>query len=125
MDRKFRSFAEFYPVYLAGHRNVNCRRLHVAGIMLALVALAAAVSTQAWLLLLAIPVLGYGLPWVGHFLFEKNHPTAFRHPLYSFAGDWLMTWDMLRGRLPGLRPANRRRELRARTLRGRQARPSV
>jgi hypothetical protein len=50
--------------------------------------------------LLAMPVVGYGFAWVGHFFFEKNRPATFRHPFYSFAGDWVMFRDILLGRIP-------------------------
>ncbi|MFM8691185.1 MAG: Mpo1-like protein, partial [Limnohabitans sp.] len=42
---------------------------------------------------------GYGLAWVGHFVFEKNRPASFRRPLYSFMGDWVMFKDILTGRI--------------------------
>ncbi|MDE2496332.1 MAG: DUF962 domain-containing protein, partial [Xanthomonadaceae bacterium] len=45
------------------------------------------------------PVCGYGCAWIGHFVFEKNRPATFRHPLYSFTGDWVMFADILRGRV--------------------------
>jgi hypothetical protein len=32
-------------------------------------------------------------------VFEKNRPATFRHPFYSFAGDWVMYVDILRGRV--------------------------
>lgn len=95
----FSSFREFYPYYLAEHRNVQCRRLHFIGSWIVLAVFGAAVGTaNPWLLLL-MPVVGYGFAWVGHFVFEKNRPATFKHPLYSLAGDWVMFWDIIRGRV--------------------------
>ncbi|MBT2117900.1 DUF962 domain-containing protein [Dyella sp. LX-66] len=95
----YASFREFYPFYLGEHSDVNCRRMHFAGSTLVLAVIAFAVSTEqlAWLWL--VPVAGYGFAWVGHFVFEKNRPATFRHPLYSLMGDWVMYWDVLRGRV--------------------------
>jgi hypothetical protein len=45
------------------------------------------------------PLFGYGFAWIGHFVFEKNRPATFSHPLYSLAGDWVMYADILRGRV--------------------------
>lgn len=99
MSQSFASFREFYPYYLGEHSNVVCRRLHYLGSTLALVFLAlAVVQTNAWWLLGAL-LSGYACAWVGHFFFEKNRPATFRHPLYSFAGDWVMFRDMLTGRI--------------------------
>lgn len=98
-DREFKSFAEFYPYYLAEHSHPTCRRLHYVGSVLVLALLGYVLATQQWLLLLALPVVGYGFAWVGHFVFEKNKPATFRHPLYSFLGDWVMLKDALTGRL--------------------------
>ncbi|PPU96918.1 DUF962 domain-containing protein [Xanthomonas hyacinthi] len=56
---------------------------------------AAGLSGGLW----AAPRCGYGCAWAGHVFFEKNHPATFRHPLYSFAGDWVMFKHMLLGRL--------------------------
>jgi len=35
---------------------------------------------------------------VGHFCFERNRPATFRHPWFSFRGDWRLWWDLLTGR---------------------------
>ena len=95
----YSSFAEFYPYYLSEHANPTCRQLHFVGSWLVLgVIAAAAVLGNAWLLLL-VPVVGYGFAWVGHFFFEKNRPATFRYPFYSLAGDWVMFWHILTGRL--------------------------
>jgi hypothetical protein len=100
MDDRYRSFAEFYPFYLSQHRNRNCRRLHFAGSAWVLAVVVAAVATRDPLWLVAAPVVGYGFAWVGHFVFEKNRPATFKHPLYSLMGDWVMFRDMLTGRIP-------------------------
>lgn len=99
MAKEFTSFSEFYPYYLDEHKDRNCRRLHFVGSALVLLVLATAVVTQAWLWLLALPVIGYGFAWLGHFVFEKNRPATFKYPLYSLMGDWVMFRDMLTGRI--------------------------
>lgn len=96
---RFSRFAEFYPYYLQEHCNPVCRRLHFFGSLLVLTILAAALATQHWLLLLGMPLAGYGFAWVGHFFFEHNRPATFQYPLYSLLGDWVMFKDMLTGRI--------------------------
>lgn len=97
-DRKFDSFAEFYPYYLAEHSHPTCQRLHYLGSLLVLALLGFALATQQWIVLLALPFVGYGFAWVGHFVFERNRPATFKYPLYSFMGDWVMLKDALTGR---------------------------
>lgn len=96
----YASFRAFYPYYLSEHRNPICRRLHFVGSSLVLLVLGLAVFSARWQLLWLLPLIGYGFAWLGHFLFEKNRPATFRHPLYSLLGDWLMFWQMLTRRLP-------------------------
>lgn len=97
--RRFSSFREFYPFYLSEHTHPVSRRLHFIGScgVLALVAVALLQRDARWLL--AALVCGYGFAWVGHFVFEKNRPATFRHPVYSFMGDWVMFKDILTGRI--------------------------
>ncbi|NWC82228.1 DUF962 domain-containing protein [Pseudomonas putida] len=96
---QFRSFAEFYPYYLGEHSNPTCRRLHFVGTSLVIALLAYTIGSGKWLLLLAVPLFGYGFAWVGHFFFEKNRPATFKHPLYSLIGDFAMFRDILLGRI--------------------------
>lgn len=96
---RYQSFAEFYPYYLQEHSNPTCRRLHYVGSLLVLAILAYALLSQQWLWLLALPVVGYGFAWVGHFAFEKNRPATFQYPLYSLMGDWVMLKDAFTGRI--------------------------
>lgn len=95
----FATFRDFYPFYLGEHADVRCRRLHFAGSLLVLVAIGLAIGTGSWAWLWLAPVGGYGFAWVGHFVFEKNRPATFEHPVYSLMGDWVMFWDILRGRV--------------------------
>lgn len=97
--KRFASFREFYPYYLSEHGHRTSRRLHFIGScgVLAFLALALAQRDARWLL--AAPACGYGFAWVGHFVFEKNRPATFRHPLYSLMGDWVMFKDILTGRI--------------------------
>ncbi|MCB1587843.1 MAG: DUF962 domain-containing protein [Xanthomonadales bacterium] len=96
---EFRSFREFYPFYLGEHSDIRCRRLHFVGSWLVLLVLVVAITTANPWWLLGMPLVGYGFAWVGHFWFEKNKPATFKHPLYSLIGDWVMWWEILRGRV--------------------------
>lgn len=95
----FARFRDFYPYYLEEHQDRRCRRLHFIGSSLVLLTLVLAIGSGelGWLWL--APVMGYGFAWIGHFVFEKNRPATFRHPFYSLMGDWVMYWDVLRGRV--------------------------
>ena len=99
MSAPYASFREFYPFYLSQHVNRTCRRLHFAGTTAIVIVLVAACATQHWLWLLAIPFCGYSFAWIGHFGFEHNRPATFTYPFYSLAGDWVMWWQTLTGRI--------------------------
>lgn len=104
--RKFSSFAEFYPYYLAEHQHPVCRALHYTGSMLVIAVLLYAVLGQYWQMLWLLPVIGYGFAWLGHFLFEHNKPATFKYPFYSLAADWVMLKDFLTGQLKAKLPAS-------------------
>lgn len=97
--KSFKTFAEFYPFYLAEHSNRTCRRLHFMGSTLALACLGLLIATGNLYWLAAGVLCGYGFAWIGHFLFEKNKPASFQRPLYSFRGDWVMYRDIWMGRI--------------------------
>lgn len=99
-DVRFTTFAEFYPFYLSEHTNLVSRRLHFVGTSIAVVLLlAAALTENGWLLLLAL-VQGYAFAWVGHFFFEHNRPATFKYPLFSLMGDWRLWWEIITGKIP-------------------------
>ncbi len=96
---EFSSFREFYPFYLSEHSNRTSRRLHVVGSTIVLLILLYGLLSGRLVWLWLMPVAGYGFAWVGHFMFEKNRPATFRHPLYSLMGDWVMYWQVLSGKM--------------------------
>ena len=97
---RYQSFSAFYPYYIHEHSNRTCRRIHIVGTALVIgVMILALVTRNAWWLL-AMPLVGYGFAWVGHFGFEKNKPASFKRPLYSFMGDWVMYKDIWTGKVP-------------------------
>ena len=53
----------------------------------------------AWWFLLAAPLVVYPFAWTGHFLFEKNTPAAWSHPIKAKVCDWKMMWDTFTGKL--------------------------
>ncbi|MBI0425907.1 DUF962 domain-containing protein [Psychrobacter sp. NG27] len=89
----------FYDFYLNEHQNMACRRLHFAGSSFGLLGLAKSVKTRSPKPLLKGIAAGYACAWVGHFFFEKNKPASFKFPLKSFASDFRMYGDVVRGNL--------------------------
>lgn len=99
MSRPYASFREFYPFYLSEHRNRACRKFHFAGTTIVIALAIAAIVDREPLWLLLVPLAGYGFAWIGHFVFEKNRPATFRHPLWSLMGDWVMYWELIVGKI--------------------------
>ncbi|TVP48895.1 MAG: DUF962 domain-containing protein [Mongoliibacter sp.] len=98
MEKRFNSLEEFYPYYLSEHLNPTCRKLHFVGTALLFLILGYALFSGNYLLLLLIPVVGYGFAWVGHFFFEKNKPATFQYPFYSLVSDFKLFFDLLSGK---------------------------
>jgi hypothetical protein len=93
------TFEEFWPHYVHAHRHPVNRALHYTGTAAAVGTVAAAALTfnPGWLIL--TPIVGYGPSWVGHFVFEKNKPETFEHPLWSLRGDFKMLSLALRRKM--------------------------
>lgn len=94
-----RSFEEFWPSYVRAHADRTNRTLHFIGTTLAVGSAVAGLLTRRPSLLLAAPVLGYGLAWIGHFGVEGNTPATFKHPLWSLKGDFVMWWKIAAGQM--------------------------
>jgi hypothetical protein len=95
----FESLKEFYPYYLTEHQNSTSKLLHFIGTGLIILILIFGLTTSQYQYLWFVPLVGYGFAWVGHFFFEKNKPATFKHPFYSLASDFIMFFDILRGKV--------------------------
>jgi hypothetical protein len=98
-DRQFKSFADFWPYYLGEHSKSATRTLHYIGTLIAVFLVALLIAVGKWWLVPIAFVPGYGFAWAAHFFVEKNRPATFKHPLWSFMGDWKMLALMLAGKL--------------------------
>lgn len=101
MAATIRTYREFWPFYLEEHSRPLTRGLHFAGTTLVFVALAAAIATRNWWLVLLMPVAGYGFAWAAHFIVEKNRPATFTYPAWSLYSDFRMYFVWLLGGLGG------------------------
>ena len=81
------------------HWHPVSRVLHYIGTWGAILCVIALISTGDLWFLLAALFCGYSFAWFGHFIFERNRPATFRYPLYSFASDFRMWWELNLGRL--------------------------
>lgn len=99
MGAELVNIKEYYTqVYLPKHKNVWCRRLHFLGNLVTLAWLYYCITSGLYALLLIAPFIIYPFAWTGHFMFEHNTPAAFSRPLFAKAADWMMMFDILRGK---------------------------
>jgi len=98
-ERKYQSFAEFWPFYLQEHSKPETRVLHYVGTSLVVAIAIFAIAAQAWLWLIALPLAGYFFAWIAHFMVEKNRPATFTYPFWSLLADFRMWAFWLTGRL--------------------------
>ena len=98
MLKTFKNFKEFYPFYLSQHSNKVNRVLHRIGTCIGVVSVLWIIWHEEWKYLWLPVVLGYAFAWVGHFFFEKNKPATFQYPLYSFRADFVMLFEIFKGK---------------------------
>ncbi|GJN30989.1 hypothetical protein PR202_gb19340 [Eleusine coracana subsp. coracana] len=95
--REFGAMDEFWGFYLSQHSKPATRRWHFLGTLASLVCVVLAAATGRAALLLAAPVVGYGMAWYSHFFVEGNRPASFGHPVWSFVCDYRMFMLILTG----------------------------
>ncbi|WBP91213.1 DUF962 domain-containing protein [Kitasatospora cathayae] len=97
-SRRFASFEEFWPYYVAMHSKAATRWVHLVGTLTGLAVGAHGLARGLKHRLVALPLIGYGTAWPAHFLVEGNNPATFGHPVWSLRGDARMIGMMLSGR---------------------------
>lgn len=104
-DKSQMGFWEYYEYYLSLHQNLWCRRMHVAGqictILFVILVIVKSITFSPLLLplLLLTPFIVYPWAWFGHLYFEQNKPAAWSNPLWAKACDWVMLFDIIRGKI--------------------------
>lgn len=93
------TFAEFWPEYVLAHQQPWTRALHFVATLLAFALLLAFLWTFEWRWLALAPILSYAVAWFSHFVFERNHPATWEHPLLSWLADQKMCALLLAGRM--------------------------
>ncbi len=102
---KKQTLKEYYKHYLTLHTNKNCRRMHVLGQLITIcfvvnVLCVSYIKGVEYLpLLLLSPFIVYPFAWAGHYLFEKNKPAAFKDPIKAKLCDWIMLYDIIKGKI--------------------------
>ena len=90
---------DFYEFYLSEHKNIINRRLHFIGSLFSISLLIILIFIKKYNLIYIPFLTGYVFAWIGHFFFEKNKPATFKAPIKSFLCDWIMTFDIIRGKV--------------------------
>jgi len=98
-EKNFKALDEFWPFYLQEHSNKTNRTLHFIGSCASLVWIITAIYKKKPSLLLGALINGYGLAWIGHFVFQKNKPATFKYPWQSFISDWRMVYSIITGKI--------------------------
>ena len=92
--------------YREDHQNPINHFLHV-GVGWPIMALAVILAPFRPWWAFGLFCLSYAIMWMGHFVFERNLPTIFRHPTTPFVMAWTVTGQILAGLgrlLTGRRP---------------------
>ena len=84
---RFRSLDEFWPYYLAEHRQPLNRTLHFIGTTNLLAWLLLAAMRRSFRLVMLGLITSYAFAWFGHVVIERNRPDTLDYPLLSFLAD--------------------------------------
>jgi hypothetical protein len=98
-EKRYQTFEEFYPFYLSQHSNINNRRLHILGTSLMLILVFMSIMNWTTKYIIYMPIISYGLAWIGHFFVEHNRPATFKYPLFSLKGDFRMIYESFTGKI--------------------------
>jgi len=93
------TFEEFFPTYLEAHSKRETRMVHATALLTALGIGAVGIAKLDPKLIALALATGYLPAFVSHWVFEKNQPKTFGHPMLSFRGDFVMVYKMLTGKL--------------------------
>ena len=83
---------------LTEHAGKQTKLFHFIGTALSIFFLARFLITLDPMNVIFALLSGYGFAWVSHFFIEKNKPATFTYPFFSLLSDYIMFWEILRGK---------------------------
>jgi hypothetical protein len=92
------TFEEFYPEYLAAHRDRRTKIVHTIGLLSGLAVGLTGFAARRPALVICGVALGYLPAFISHWVFEKNQPKTLEHPGLSFCADFMMVYEFLTGK---------------------------
>lgn len=92
-------FKDYYEHYLSLHKNKTCRLLHYLGQWVTILVVYLIIKYSFWIMIPVIPFIVYPFAWIGHYLFEKNEPAAFKNPWLAKISDWKMFFEISIGKI--------------------------
>lgn len=98
------NFKDFYVIYLQAHKHPLTKIAHIIGNLLTVayfsyVLLLCFSNLLFAPMLLFTPFIVYPFAWSSHLYIEKNKPLAWSKPIWAKAADWVMMFDLLRGKV--------------------------
>lgn len=96
----FRSFDEFYSLYMESHQKLWNRRIHLLGWSIAAGIVVWALITRHFAILGLAPAVGLLAIWLGHRWVEPTDEIEFKHPILTARANLRMFAHMLSGKLP-------------------------
>ena len=98
-DCRFKTYQEFWPYYVSVHSLRINRILHFTGTLFGVIIVISTLFTGKYWMIALAPVVGYGMSWFGHFVFEKNKPATFQYFWWSIISDFRMAYCMVTGKI--------------------------
>lgn len=99
VETQVKTFKEFWSMYVLAHQDAKNRALHFLATLLTFVFVGVFAVTHNFIFLALIPVVSYGLAWMGHFLHERNKPLTWKYPIFSLVADYKMFFMILLGKI--------------------------
>lgn len=96
--KKIKNYQEFYPYYLSEHSKRWTKIFHFLGVLLVFVVIFYVIKSGKERFRWYCPIFGYGFAWFSHAVFEGNHPSTFRYPLWSLFSDFRLFFELLIGK---------------------------
>lgn len=103
---KFNTFNEFYSYYLSQHSKMFTKIFHYLAVIYMILIVIYVLQTGKERFLWYIPIGGFGLQAFSHFVFERNTPTFYRHPLYTLLADLRLFGELSIGKVKFLTKKN-------------------